>query len=283
MKISIVVPFYNEEKTIERCIRSLLELDYPERDYEILLVNNNSTDGSVDIVKKYPRVRLLHETQQGDFAARNLGLAEATGEIIAFTDSDTAPFADWLQQIRSVMANPEIAIIVGNLQFGPDSHALDLMAAYEEEKAKFIFNSEVKEIYLGYTCNMIVRKKVFDDLGPFAPVYRNSDVVMVRKVIDAYGCGSVCYSKDVSVRRLEVTRLWDYFTKQSVYGRDFNRYGDIATARPLNFVERMKILRIMIRKHRYSIITAVYLVALLVTGALIYEMSRLFTRTGKDA
>lgn len=282
MKISIVVPFHNEEKTIERCIQSLLALDYPEHDYEILMVDNNSTDSSVAIVEKYSQVRLLRETRQGDFAARNLGLAQSTGEVIAFTDSDTAPFADWLRQIRIVMSNPAIAVIIGNLQFAPDSHALALMAAYEEEKAEFVFSSQTKEIYFGYTCNMIVRKKVFDELGPFPPVYRNSDVVMVRKAVDAYGCDAVCYSKAVSVRRLEVSSLWVYFAKRSIYGRDYNRYGDIASARPLNSSERLEIFRHTIRNRGYSIFTTVYFLSLLVAGALCYELARRFTRAKTD-
>ena len=86
MDISIVVPVHNEERLIEGCLRALLALDYPRDRYEIIVVDNNSTDRSREIVERFPEVKLLSEKQQGDFAARNRGLSEAKGEIIAFTD-----------------------------------------------------------------------------------------------------------------------------------------------------------------------------------------------------
>jgi glycosyltransferase involved in cell wall biosynthesis len=117
MDVSIVVPFYNEEKHIKQCIQALLSLDYPRDRYEILTVNNNSTDRSVEIVSSYPEVRLLHEKKQGDFPARNVGVSNARGEIIAFTDSDTAPYPEWLRQAMEAMRDQNTALVVGNLQF----------------------------------------------------------------------------------------------------------------------------------------------------------------------
>jgi hypothetical protein len=180
------------------------------------------------------------------------------------------------------MRDPEVAVIIGNLQFAPNSHALSLMAAYEEEKAEFIFSGDQKEIYFGYTCNMIVRRKVFDELGPFPAVYRNSDVVLVRRAVDAYSCDAVRYSRKVSVQRLEVSSLWVYFGKQSIYGSDFNRYGSIAEVRPLSTSERLEIFRRTIRNRGYSLPTAVYLFSLLGLGALCYDVSRWFIRPAKS-
>jgi glycosyltransferase involved in cell wall biosynthesis len=274
MDISIVVPVHNEERLIEGCLRSLLALDYPRDRYEIIVVDNNSTDRSREIVERFPEVKLLSEKQQGDFAARNRGLSEARGEIIAFTDSDTAPFPDWLQRIREAMQPPEVAVIIGNLQFHPDSRTLAMMAEYEAEKAEFIFSSQVKEIYFGYTCNMIVRRSIFDRLGPFAPVYRNADVVFVRKVVDELSCDAVCYGPRVSVRRLEVSSLWTYYAKQAIYGRDFQRYGEIAAARPLNTRERLQIFSRAVRRMGYSPLKAAWLFGLLSVGAVSYELAR---------
>jgi glycosyltransferase involved in cell wall biosynthesis len=274
MDISIVVPVHNEERLIEGCIRSLLELDYPRDRYEIIVVDNNSTDRSREIVRRFPRVKLLREPEQGDFAARNRGLRESRGEIIAFTDSDTAPFRDWLKQIREAMRPPEVAVVIGNLQFHPDSKALEMMADYEAEKAEFIFSSDVKEIYFGYTCNMIVRRSAFDKLGPFARVYRNADVVFVRKAVDEFSCDAVRYGPKVRVRRLEVSSLWTYFAKQAIYGRDFQRYGQLAAARPLNNRERLQIYRQAVRRMGYSPVKAAGLFGLLSVGAVSYELAR---------
>ena len=92
MKISIIVPVYNVEKYLKRCVYSLLCQDLPSSEYEIILVNDGSTDNSVSIAKsfanKYDNIRLISQENQGLSGARNTGLAYASGEYIFFVDSD---------------------------------------------------------------------------------------------------------------------------------------------------------------------------------------------------
>jgi glycosyltransferase involved in cell wall biosynthesis len=275
LDISIVVPFFNEEKHIESCINALLSQDYPADRYEIIMVDNNSTDRSVEIVEKYPEVRLYSEKRRGDFTARNRGISVAKGKIIAFTDSDTAPFSDWLQNILNVMRDSRVGIIVGNLQYSSDSRPLSLIANYEYERALYTFSSNIKEIYYGYTCNMVVRKTLFDNMGPFPEVYRNSDIVFLLRALDEYSCDVVRYSPEVRVQRLEISTLWKYYGKQYIYGRDFQRYVKVASARPLNNSERFRIFQNTVKKGRYSIVKTVFLFSLLCAGGMFYESGRL--------
>ena len=92
MKISIIVPVYNVEKYLERCVCSLLNQDMPSSDYEIILVNDGSTDNSESIAmsfaEKYDNIKLISQENQGLSGARNTGLANASGEYILFVDSD---------------------------------------------------------------------------------------------------------------------------------------------------------------------------------------------------
>ncbi len=274
LDVSIVVPFHNEETHIERSIQALLALDYPRDRYEVIFVNNNSSDRSVEIVERYPDVRLFHESVVGDFAARNRGVMNSRGAIIAFTDSDTAPFPDWIRKMTEGLRDPDVQLLLGNLRFAPGSRLLGLLAAYEHEKNEFIFSGDEKEIYYGYTCNLVVRRSVFETHGLFPPVFRNADVVLVRRVVDEYGCAAARYASDVSVRRLEVASVRDYVTKQHVYGRDFARYGGIANARPLNNAERLRVFRRTVRSQGYSLPGAALLFGLLAVGAISYELGR---------
>jgi hypothetical protein len=89
--VSVVVPFYNAERSVEDCIAALRAQTLAPPRYEIIMVDNNSTDGSADLVRKYPDVRLLSEEKQGSYAARNRGVAAARGAIVAFTDADCRP------------------------------------------------------------------------------------------------------------------------------------------------------------------------------------------------
>ncbi|MBW2494187.1 MAG: glycosyltransferase family 2 protein [Deltaproteobacteria bacterium] len=276
--ISIIVPIYNEERYIERCAKALIDQAYPRDRFEILFVDNNSSDRSVEIARGIEGIRVFCESTQGDYAARNRGIAEARGEIFAFVDSDTAPFPDWLEKIAATMAeDPQIGVIVGGLRFNGSSQALRMLADYEEDKAKYTFASDDPTMYFGYTCNLAARRKIFDQLGPFASIQRNADVVFVRSVVDTYSTDAVVYRHDVAVLRLEIQSLIDYFHKQVIYGKDFRRYKESAGARPLRTSERFSIFRHVVRNRRYSPVDTLFLLAILVVGALCYDVARLLS------
>ena len=90
--VSIIVPVYNAEKTLGRCVDSILNQEY--RDFELLLMDDGSTDGSGSICDAYaakdPRVRVFHKANSGVSDTRNQGIAQAEGEYLQFADSD-----DW--------------------------------------------------------------------------------------------------------------------------------------------------------------------------------------------
>ena len=91
---SVVVPLYNKEQHIARCIKSIMDQTFP--DFELIVVNDGSTDGSMDIVAGFEdeRLQCIHTENQGVSAARNRGIAEATSKYIALLDADDY----WLPQ-----------------------------------------------------------------------------------------------------------------------------------------------------------------------------------------
>jgi len=97
MKLSVVIPAYNEEKYIPSCLEALMSQEVPAD--EIIIVDNNSTDKTVEIASKYP-VRIIVEKKQGMIPARNRGFDEAKFEIIARTDADSKPNTDWIKHIK---------------------------------------------------------------------------------------------------------------------------------------------------------------------------------------
>ena len=97
MKISVVVPAYNEEKRIKKCLDSLLSQE--TKAYEIIVVDNNCTDKTVSIVKKYKQVKIVHEKKPGITPARNAGFNAAKGDVIARCDADSVMPKDWLRKV----------------------------------------------------------------------------------------------------------------------------------------------------------------------------------------
>jgi glycosyltransferase involved in cell wall biosynthesis len=100
MKISVVIPAYNEEKYIGKCLESVIKQE--RKPDEIIVVDNNSTDSTAEIVKKYKSVTLIKEKQQGIIPTRNIGFDIAKGDIIARCDADTIVPLDWIKKIEEI-------------------------------------------------------------------------------------------------------------------------------------------------------------------------------------
>jgi glycosyltransferase involved in cell wall biosynthesis len=112
--ISIIVPVYNGENTIRQCIDSLLDQEISQS-YEILCVDNASTDRTSQILNQYDgKIKLLHETKRGPAAARNRGLQNAC-EIVAFTDADCIAARDWLSNLTRSLEDPRVGIAGGKI------------------------------------------------------------------------------------------------------------------------------------------------------------------------
>lgn len=119
-KISVVIPVYNGEKTLARCLDSVLHQTY--EDYEVIVVNNNSTDRTQDIIKGFQaiwgeKVKYVFEGHRSRGAARNFGIKAAGGEIIAMTDSDCVVPAEWLFELTKPIIFENETAVVG---FGED-------------------------------------------------------------------------------------------------------------------------------------------------------------------
>jgi glycosyltransferase involved in cell wall biosynthesis len=155
--VSVIIPVYNAEKNISPLIESLLDLDYPKELLEIIIVDNNSSDRSKEIVKKYP-VKLLGEKNiQSSYAARNKGLRNSKGVVLAFTDADCIVKDSWLKKGIECLQNGGGDIIIGEVEPQID-HELNIFEKYDIITS---FNHSCK------TWNLITKKTVFDKVGLF--------------------------------------------------------------------------------------------------------------------
>jgi glycosyltransferase involved in cell wall biosynthesis len=267
--ISVVVPFHNADRHLDRCAVGLLGQSYPSSRYEITMVDNNSTDRSVEVVRRHPEIRLLHEPKPGAYAARNRGVAASQGQIIAFTDADCVVASDWLEKISDALRHPELELIQGGRVFGNDGTALSMLAAYEAQRASYIFSAPSVGIRSGYTNNMAVRRSAFDRCGPFEEVGRGADTLFVLRVMQEYASTDVVgYAGDAKVRHLEIDSAAGWARKRFIYGQSFERHYAVRqrTHRDLTPEERSGILRRTITENGYSRLQVSRLLALLTLG-----------------
>ena len=158
--VSVIIPAFNAEKTVESCIRSLLNQQYPKSRYEIIVIDNGSTDNTLKILQKFRRtIRILNEGKRGSYAARNKGIKHVKGDIIAFTDSDCIADKNWLQSITNAFQNKLINLVGGNIKsFRNSSHLLRYCNKFCHSQ-KYNINSTVPFFT---TANMAVKKEVFN-------------------------------------------------------------------------------------------------------------------------
>ena len=112
-KCSIIIASYNEAENLKNCLNSIENITYPRENYEIIVVDNNSTDNTEETVKRFPKVVYLKEERQGASSARNKGIEHAKGEILVFLDADTTVTENWLASITAPFGDTSTGAVGG--------------------------------------------------------------------------------------------------------------------------------------------------------------------------
>jgi GT2 family glycosyltransferase len=215
-KVSVVVCVYNGERTLDTCLGSLEKLNYPN--YEVILVNDGSTDASREIAGKYPYIRLIDQENKGLSEARNVGIRAAEGEIIAFTDSDCTADADWLTYLVARFQSSEFGAVGGpNLSPPDDSMTATCVAVSPGAPAHVLLDDEVAEHIPG--CNMAFRREALAAIAGFDPIFRaaGDDVDLCWRLQNkGYKIG---FSPAAVVWHFRRNTVRDYLKQQRGYGK----------------------------------------------------------------
>ncbi|HZO30392.1 MAG TPA: glycosyltransferase [Chloroflexota bacterium] len=181
-KVSVVVATYNAARTLDDCLSSLVDLRYP--DYEVIVVNDGSTDGSEEIIHRYP-VRAITTPNRGVSAARNEGLRAATGEIVAYIDSDARADPDWLSYLATTFLESDVAAVGGpNLVPPEDAWVAKCVYRSPGGPTQVMLDDQSAEHIPG--CNMAFWKWALEEIGGFDPMYRKAgdDVDVCWRILE---------------------------------------------------------------------------------------------------
>lgn len=267
--VSVVIPVYKAEPYIKRCIEGLLAQDFPLDRTEVLLVDNNSPDQSVAIIREFePLVHLIHESKQGAYAARNCALREARGRVIAFTDPDCVPEHDWLSTGWQALQRPGTQIVIGRVYPPEGSEALRLLHLYVHHRHRYIFNGHDPRLYYGHTNNLVASREAVYACCPFEEHARGGDTIFVQHVISRFGIDAVDYHPEMRVMHLEVENTRQFLHKAFLYGRSFNKYSKVVDTRAVTFSERWKIWRDAVKEERLAMTQQAKMWGILGLGAL---------------
>jgi len=166
-KISIIVPVYNGEATIRTCVEALLGLDYPRDRFEVIIVDNKSLDGTRRIVEGYAVTLLQEAAVQSSYAARNLGIAHASGDVLAFTDADCVPERGWLRAIVAAIEPADVGGVAGAIEAFRADSAVEKYQARRAIRADRAYKHKV--LPFAQTANAAYKREVFEKIGLFDP------------------------------------------------------------------------------------------------------------------
>ncbi|MDP2874028.1 MAG: glycosyltransferase [bacterium] len=263
MRFSVIIPVYKREDKSRNCLQALITQDFPHSDFEIWVIEDGSQTKIKEMVegmrKDFPNFHYLWQENKGPATARNLGIKQSLGEILAFTDNDCVPPKDWLSRLDDgFKRHPEVAG-VGGFQEPPEEVIKNnLLARYESYLTRQVYGaaspSEIIggfEVPTGVTNNVAFWRKTFDQLGLFDESFTGrisgEDPDFKKRVCDSGGRLLFVPVKVVHNRDY----AWKSFFKQSVergfgvrhsqikYGE---RYSDAAVISqmillPLSFVK----------------------------------------------
>lgn len=213
-KVSVVVCCYNAAATLGECLQSLLALEYP--DYEVIVIDDGSTDGTHLIAEGNP-VRCLRIPNGGLSHARNVGIENARGEIIAFIDSDAYADADWLYYLVCALEEHDAAAVGGpNLSPPQDGFVAQCVDQSPGNPTCVLVDNELAEHIPG--CNMAYRKSAFEKAGKFDVQHRaaGDDVDLCWRLLLTHQ--KIVYHPSALVWHHRRPTVWGYLRQQKGYG-----------------------------------------------------------------
>lgn len=224
MMISVVIPIYNSSEHIETCLDSLVAQTY--QDFEVILVNDGSTDDGMTKVEPYKsqlKIKIIDQENQGPSVARNNGVKNAQGEWVAFLDADDYWLPQKLErQVQAIEKYPNAGLFSTNM----------LQAQHVDKNGmhKISFKQNLIKNYFGTSC-VIVRKDLFEELGGFEPnVHHSEDYLLWLKfcsITEAYVDGEplVYHDFDSNHQRLssDINKMYngERFSYKEMYKNNY--------------------------------------------------------------
>ena len=242
--VSVIIPVFNDADRLKLCLAALEKQTYPRELYEVIVIDNNSSENIAEATEQFQQVVLTTESQQGSYAARNQGIKIAQGELIAFTDSDCIPTTNWLETgVNHLLSLSNYGAIAGKIELYYQHENNPNAAEIFDKIVNLQQQKYVEEYHYGATANLFTFKKVFQKIGLFNSqlksggdadwgtrvfaygyeiVYaddlkvmhpaRNSLAQLAKKVIRQTG-GTFDRNKDKKEQNLTLTQLLNYFVQ----------------------------------------------------------------------
>ncbi|MBY0432602.1 MAG: glycosyltransferase [Cyclobacteriaceae bacterium] len=223
--ISVVVAYRNEAKNIESLLRCLTEISYPSESWEVIVVNDHSTDATADVVaswsSKLSRLKILNlnEGKSGKKAALDLGIRHARFEIIVTTDADCLVTPEWLKAIAVTFQDESVKMVAGPVRLATDDSFFSKLQSMEFAS---LMGSTAAAIGLSHPimcngANLGFRKSVFAEVNGYegnTDIASGDDEFLMRKIVARYRNGVAFLHSAKAVVTTQPQKSWSEFLQQ---------------------------------------------------------------------
>jgi len=186
--VDIIVPCFNEERTLAGTVKSILALDYPKKKLGIIIVDDGSTDGTLKIAERFrknPQVRVIHKENGGKYTALNLGIENSTAHLVGCLDADSFVVEDALiETVKVFEERREIMAVVPAMKVHNPRNLLELMQAVE-----YTFGIFYKKMFDNLSAISVLpgpfsfyRREIFATIGPFRRAHNTEDMEMAFRM-----------------------------------------------------------------------------------------------------
>ncbi len=166
--VSVIIPVYNDLERLKICLEALENQTYPRNLYEVIVVNNNPVENIEPYTVHFDNVRVICESRRGSYTARNKGILNAKGAVIAFTDSDCIPFKDWIEKgVQNLLSQRNIGLVAGKIKIVVSDPENPTAIELYEKITAFPQKFYVEKHKYGATANLFTFKNIIEKVGNF--------------------------------------------------------------------------------------------------------------------
>ena len=194
--VTIIVPCYNENKTLSATIKSLLDLNYPKEKLHIMAVDDGSTDNTMQALQEFagnPQVEIIHKENGGKHTVLNMGIQRSKTDFVGCLDADSYVSKDALLRIIKRFNDPEVMAVVPSMHIHKARTPIQKMQKVEYTLGVFWRSilAELNSLYVTPGPFSIFRKSVFDKVGLYHKAHNTEDMEMAMR-LQSHGCKIVC-------------------------------------------------------------------------------------------
>ncbi len=167
---SVIIPVYKNTEGLHILLKALEIQTYPRNCYEVIVVNNDSSEDLAVVKEEFHCVRIITEDKEGSYYARNRGILASRGEILAFTDSDCIPEPDWLENgVRALREIGNTGMIAGHIEVTMLDPLLPTASEIYDRLCSFRQKEFLEKDKYGVTANLLTSTVTMKAVGPFDP------------------------------------------------------------------------------------------------------------------